>query len=108
MTASDWRKALKQFRNKPAVMEKFLKHNKPKERKYGITVNAVCPAFVDTELVKPVKDDKELYEDIVSRTPVGRFATIQEIVAPIIFLSSNESSFITGHSLMVDGGWTIE
>jgi len=38
MTASDWRKVLKQLRNKPAVMQKFLKHNKPKERKYGITV----------------------------------------------------------------------
>jgi len=36
MTASDWRKILKQLRSKPAVMQKFLKHNKPKERKYGI------------------------------------------------------------------------
>jgi gluconate 5-dehydrogenase len=76
--------------------------------KDGITVNAVCPSFVDTELVKPVKDDKDLYKDIVDRTPVGRFAKIKEIVAPIVFLSSDESSFITGHSLMVDGGWTVE
>jgi small subunit ribosomal protein S14 len=36
MTASDWRKILKQLRSKPAVMQKFLKHNRPKERKYGI------------------------------------------------------------------------
>lgn len=36
MTASDWRKILKQLRGKPAVMQKFLKHNKPKERKFGI------------------------------------------------------------------------
>ncbi len=38
MTASDWRKILKQLRNKPAIMERFLKHNKPKERKTGIAV----------------------------------------------------------------------
>ena len=71
-------------------------------------MNAICPAFVDTELVRPVKEDTELYEDIVARTPIGRFAKIEEIVAPIVFLSSDESSYITGHSLMVDGGWTIE
>jgi|TARA_Y100000034_G_scaffold18858_1_gene21012 small subunit ribosomal protein S14 len=38
MTASDWKKFLKQLRNKPVIMEKFLKHNKPKERKTGIAV----------------------------------------------------------------------
>ena len=38
MTASDWRKVMKQLKAKPAVMEKFLKHNKPKERKIGISV----------------------------------------------------------------------
>jgi NAD(P)-dependent dehydrogenase (short-subunit alcohol dehydrogenase family) len=75
---------------------------------YNITVNAVCPAFVNTDLVKSVKDDEELYDDIISRTPLGRFAGISEIVAPIMFLASDESSFITGHALLVDGGWTIE
>jgi len=38
MTASDWKKILKQLKNKPVVMQKFLKHNKPKERKFGIAV----------------------------------------------------------------------
>jgi len=75
---------------------------------YQINVNAICPAFVDTELVKPVRDDKILYDDIINRTPLGRFADPQEIVGPVLFLASNESSFVTGHALMVDGGWTIE
>lgn len=75
---------------------------------YQINVNAICPAFVDTELVKPVRDDKHLYDDIISRTPLGRFADPKEIVGPVLFLASNESSFVTGHALMVDGGWTIE
>lgn len=76
--------------------------------KHGITVNAVLPAFVDTPLVKPVKDNGPLYRDIVRRTPVGRFATISEIAFPVLFLASKESSYITGHSLLADGGWTIE
>jgi len=75
---------------------------------YQINVNAICPAFVNTRLVKPVKDDKILYNDIIGRTPLGRFADPREIVGPTLFLSSSESSFITGHALMVDGGWTIE
>lgn len=76
--------------------------------KYQINVNAICPAFVNTELVRPVKEDKVLYKDIIARTPLGRFAEPKEIVGPVLFLASDESSFITGHSLLVDGGWTIE
>jgi len=38
MTASDWKKILKQLKNKPVIMEKFIKHNKPKDRKIGVTV----------------------------------------------------------------------
>ncbi len=75
---------------------------------YQINVNAICPAFVDTELVKAVKEDLELYQDIIRRTPLRRFAELKEIVGPVLFLASDESSFITGHSLLVDGGWTIE
>ncbi|MBT4444972.1 MAG: SDR family oxidoreductase [Waddliaceae bacterium] len=76
--------------------------------KHNITVNAICPAFVDTPLVRPVKDDAELYEDIISRTPLGRFAAASELIGPTMFLSSDASSFVTGHALLVDGGWTIE
>jgi len=75
---------------------------------YQINVNAICPAFVNTELVRPLKDDKVVHEDIISKTPLRRFADPLEIVGPVFFLSSGESSFVTGHALMVDGGWTIE
>jgi len=75
---------------------------------FNITVNAICPAFVDTELVRVLKEDKVLYEDIISRTPLGRFAKTSEIVGPVIFLASDASSFITGHALFVDGGWLIQ
>jgi NAD(P)-dependent dehydrogenase (short-subunit alcohol dehydrogenase family) len=75
---------------------------------YNITVNAICPAFVDTPLVAPLKNDPDIYNDIVSRTPMGRFANCSEISAPALFLASDMSSFITGHALLVDGGWTTK
>lgn len=75
---------------------------------YGITVNSICPGFVDTPLVAPVKNDPQLYGDIIARTPIGRFADTNEIVAPVLFLASREASYITGQAIMVDGGWTIQ
>jgi NAD(P)-dependent dehydrogenase (short-subunit alcohol dehydrogenase family) len=75
--------------------------------KQGITVNAICPSFIDTPLIKPVKEDPALYEDIINRTPIGRLGKVSEISAAALFLASKESSFITGHPLLVDGGWTI-
>ncbi len=75
---------------------------------FGITVNAICPGFVDTPLVAPVKNDPILYEDIIKRTPIGRFACTDEILAPVLFLASRSSSYITGQAILVDGGWTIQ
>jgi NAD(P)-dependent dehydrogenase (short-subunit alcohol dehydrogenase family) len=75
---------------------------------HNITVNAVCPGFVDTPLVAAVKNDPVLFENIISRTPLGRFANTSEIVAPVLFLSTEASSYITGHALLVDGGWNVQ
>ncbi|MCU0541032.1 MAG: SDR family oxidoreductase [Oscillatoriaceae cyanobacterium Prado104] len=75
---------------------------------HNITVNSVCPGFVDTPLVAAVKNDPILFEDIISRTPLRRFADTSEIVAPVLFLSTEASSYITGHSLLVDGGWNVQ
>jgi NAD(P)-dependent dehydrogenase (short-subunit alcohol dehydrogenase family) len=75
---------------------------------HGTTVNAVCPGFVDTDLVAPVRNDAQLYADVVARTPIGRFARPEEIAAPILFLTSREASYLTGQAIFVDGGWTIQ
>jgi 2-deoxy-D-gluconate 3-dehydrogenase len=75
---------------------------------FGVTVNSVCPGFVDTPLVAPLKNNPALYEDIIARTPVGRFASTDEIVAPVLFLATSLSSYITGQAILVDGGWTIQ
>lgn len=76
--------------------------------KDNITVNAICPAFVDTELIKSMKEDRVLYQDMISRTPLGRIANASELIGPVLFLASDASSYVTGHALLVDGGWTIQ
>jgi len=68
----------------------------------GITVNAVAPGFVLTELTQDLPD--ALKDEITSRTPLGRFGTTEEIANAVAFLASDEAAYITGQVLAVDGG----
>jgi 3-oxoacyl-[acyl-carrier protein] reductase len=68
----------------------------------GITVNAVAPGFVLTELTQDLP--QELQSQITERTPLGRFGTTEEIAYAVAFLASDEAAYITGQVLAVDGG----
>lgn len=68
----------------------------------GITVNAVAPGFVLTELTQGLPDS--LKDEITSRTPLGRFGTTEEVADAVAFLASDEAGYITGQVLAVDGG----
>jgi NAD(P)-dependent dehydrogenase (short-subunit alcohol dehydrogenase family) len=73
---------------------------------HGVQVNALAPAYFATPLVRQIMEDREWYEDVLSRVPQGRFGEAWEIVGPAVFLASRASSFVTGTVLLVDGGWT--
>ena len=70
----------------------------------GVRVNAVCPGYVETELKKAMLAVDHIREDVLARTPLGRLASLEEVVAPTLFLASDEASYVTGAALLVDGG----
>lgn len=70
----------------------------------GVRVNAVSPGYVETELTGAMLAVERLREAVVAETPLGRVATVEEIVPAVLFLVSDEASYITGAELLVDGG----
>lgn len=72
--------------------------------KENIRVNSVHPGYTKTPLAKPLFTDPELLADRTSQIPLGRFAEPEEIAAGILFLASDEASYITGAELVLDGG----
>ena len=76
--------------------------------KNNIRVNAVCPTYVETPLVKKVFKNKKFKKLVLSRIPLGKPAEESDIATAICFLASSAASMITGTSLLVDGGWTAQ
>jgi meso-butanediol dehydrogenase / (S,S)-butanediol dehydrogenase / diacetyl reductase len=73
----------------------------------GIRCNAICPGFIDTPMLNQVMDlMPELKADVVRETKVGRLGKPEEIAGAAYFLASEDSSYVTGHALVVDGGYT--
>lgn len=72
----------------------------------GIRVNAVAPGYFATDLTEGLREHPVLGRKVMDRTPLGRFGNRQEIVGASLFLASSAASYVTGHSLAVDGGWT--
>jgi NAD(P)-dependent dehydrogenase (short-subunit alcohol dehydrogenase family) len=72
--------------------------------KHGIRVNAIGPGSIMTDLLKAVGSDKEAKRRILSRTPLGRIGTPEEVAGVAAFLASDDASYITGEIIYVDGG----
>lgn len=73
--------------------------------RYGILVNAVAPAFVETDMTAGLRQHPDLSEEIRQQIPLGRFAQPEDVVGAVLFLASDAANYITGHCLAVDGGW---
>jgi NAD(P)-dependent dehydrogenase (short-subunit alcohol dehydrogenase family) len=71
-----------------------------------IRVNAVAPTFVRTPLTEPMLRDAAFRADVLARIPLGRIAEVEDVTGAIAFLLSPAARMITGHVLLVDGGWT--
>lgn len=73
----------------------------------GIRCNAICPGFIDTPMLNEVMGlMPELQADVVRETKVGRLGKPEEIAGAAYFLASDDSTYVTGHALVVDGGYT--
>lgn len=74
----------------------------------GVTVNAVAPTFVETPFVVEMFKDPAFKKYVLDSIPVGRMATPEEIAHSVLYLASDKAAIVTGHVLLVDGGWTIK
>ncbi|MEM9255420.1 MAG: SDR family NAD(P)-dependent oxidoreductase [Pseudomonadota bacterium] len=73
----------------------------------GIRCNAICPGFIETPMLEDVMGAMpDFREDVTRETKLGRFGQPEEVAGAACFLASDDSSFVTGHSLVVDGGYT--
>lgn len=76
--------------------------------KDGIRVNSVHPGPVATPLNEARRADAHLYQLTVSRIPLGRYGQPEDIAYGVLYLASDESAFVTGSELVIDGGWTAQ
>lgn len=75
---------------------------------HGVNVNAICPGPFNTPLNRSLRDDPAAYQAFLSKIPLGRWGDPTELGGAVVFLASEASSFITGTSILVDGGWTAQ
>lgn len=72
---------------------------------YNITVNAIAPGMIETPMIDPMKQDPKMMEAMLARVPIHRVGSPQEVSNLVLFLASNESSYMTGSMVVIDGGW---
>jgi len=72
----------------------------------GVRVNCLTPGYVDTDLTAGLLHHETLGKPFLDHTPLGRFGQTRDMMGAAVFLASDASSYMTGQSLVVDGGWT--
>jgi len=75
---------------------------------HGINVNGVAPTFLETPFTAKMFENKEFHDEVVGNILFGRLGQVEDVLGAIVFLASSASDLITGHTLLVDGGWTAK
>jgi NAD(P)-dependent dehydrogenase (short-subunit alcohol dehydrogenase family) len=73
--------------------------------RHGVMVNAIAPGVFRTALNQKLLDTTPRGQELLTRTPMGRFGRVEELAGAAVFLASDAASFVTGHMLVVDGGF---
>jgi len=71
----------------------------------GVQVNAIAPGYIATDNTQALQDDQERSAAILGRVPAGRWGQPEDFAGPVVFLASSASDYMSGHTLVVDGGW---
>ena len=74
----------------------------------GIRVNSVAPTFIETPLTKPMLANPESMAFVQRMIPMGKIGQPEDVAAAVLYLCSGGAGMVTGHSLVVDGGWTVQ
>lgn len=72
---------------------------------YHIRVNAISPGMIETTMIDPVKQDPKMIKTLLARVPMRRLGKPEEVSSLVLFLASDESSYMTGSTVVIDGGW---
>ena len=89
-------------------MRLFTKSTAVQHAKERIRCNSVHPGPIATDMIRDVLENKALLEQRMKRLPMGRVGTPEDVAYGVLFLASDESSFMTGSELVIDGGTTAE
>jgi NAD(P)-dependent dehydrogenase (short-subunit alcohol dehydrogenase family) len=86
----------------------FTKSTAIQHAREGIRCNSVHPGPIATDMIKDVLEDRKAWEGRLRRLPMGRAGTVDEVAYGVLYLASDESSYVTGSELVIDGGTTAE
>lgn len=73
---------------------------------HSLRINIICPGVFATDMTEDFLKDEEFMDNLKQNVPMGRHATTDELIGTIIYLASKASSYVNGHELVIDGGWT--
>jgi 2-deoxy-D-gluconate 3-dehydrogenase len=74
--------------------------------KYNVHVNAIAPTYLETPMTKPMLEKEDFRNYVLRNIPLGRVGKPEDVIGAVIYLASDASDMVTGHVLLVDGGWT--